>query len=54
MGMMVHLRLGDVFRARKLTVDDPWRQIARRLNVAVDARTLDRLTRRRLDLVSGA
>jgi len=45
MGVMVYSRLGDVLRARNLSVDDLRRQIASRFNLAVDARTLDRLTR---------
>lgn len=45
MGVMVYSRLGDVLRARNLTVDDLRRQIATRFNLAVDTRTLDRMTR---------
>jgi len=45
MGVMVYSRLGDVLRARNLTVDDLQRQIAERFELAVDTRTLDRLAR---------
>ena len=45
MGVMVYSRLGDLLRARQLTVDDLQRQIAARFGLAVDARTLDRLAR---------
>lgn len=45
MGVMVYSRLGDLLRARNLTVDDLQRQIAARFGLAVDARTLDRLAR---------
>jgi hypothetical protein len=45
MGVMVYSRLGDLLRARHLTVDDLQRQIAARFDLAVDARTLDRLAR---------
>ncbi len=45
MGVMVYSRLGDLLRARNLTVDDLQRQIATRFDLAVDARTLDRLAR---------
>lgn len=45
MGVMVYSRLGDLLRARHLTVDDLQRQIAARFGLAVDARTLDRLAR---------
>ena len=45
MGLMVYSRLGDLLRARHLTVDDLQRQIAARFGLAVDARTLDRLAR---------
>jgi len=45
MGVMVYSRLGDVLRARNLSVDDLRRQIAARFGLAVDARTLDRLAR---------
>jgi len=45
MGVMVYSRLGDLLRARHLTVDDLHRQIAARFDLAVDARTLDRLAR---------
>ncbi len=44
MGVMVYSRLGGVLRARNMSVDDLRRQIAGRFNLAVDARTLDRLT----------
>jgi len=45
MGVMVYSRLGDLLRARHLTVDDLQRQIATRFGLAVDTRTLDRMTR---------
>ncbi len=45
MSVMVYSRLGDVLRARNLTVDDLRRQISVRFDLAVDARTLDRMTR---------
>lgn len=45
MGVMVYSRLGDLLRARHLTVDDLQRQLAARFGLAVDARTLDRLAR---------
>jgi len=45
MGIMVYSRLGDVLRARNMSVDDLRRQIAARFDLAVDARTLDRMTR---------
>jgi len=45
MGVMVYSRLGDVLRARNLSVDDLRRQIAARFGLTVDARTLDRLAR---------
>lgn len=45
MGVMVYSRLGDVLRQRNLTVDDLQRQIAARFGLAVDTRTLDRMTR---------
>jgi len=45
MSVMVYSRLGDVLRARNLTVGDLQRQIAARFDFAVDARTLDRLAR---------
>ncbi len=45
MGVMVYSRLGDLLRARHLSVDDLQRQIAARFGLAVDARTLDRLAR---------
>jgi len=45
MGVMVYSRLGDLLRARHLTVDDLRRQIATRFNPAVDTRTLDRMMR---------
>jgi len=45
MGVMVYSRLGDLLRARHLTVGDLQRQIATRFGLAVDARTLDRLAR---------
>jgi len=45
MGVVVYSRLGDLLRARHLTVDDLQRQIAARFGLAVDTRTLDRMTR---------
>jgi len=45
MGVMVYSRLGDVLRARNMSVDDLRRQIEARLDLVVDARTLDRMTR---------
>lgn len=45
MGVMVYSRLGDLLRARELTVDDLQRQIAARFGLAVDVHTLDRLAR---------
>ncbi len=45
MGVMVYSRLGDLLRARNMGVDDLRQQIAARFNLAVDARTLERLTR---------
>ncbi len=45
MGIMVYSRLGDVLRARNMSVDDLRRQIATRVGLAVDTRTLDRMTR---------
>lgn len=45
MGVMVYSRLGDLLRARSLTVDDLQSQIAARFGLAVDTRTLERMTR---------
>jgi len=45
MNVMVYSRLGDLLRARNLTVNDLQRQIAARFGRTVDARTLDRLAR---------
>ncbi len=45
MNVMVYSRLGDLLRARNLTVNDLQRQIAVRFGRTVDARTLDRLAR---------
>lgn len=45
MGVMVYSRLGDVLRARNMSVDDLRRQIEARLDLVVDVRTLDRMTR---------
>ncbi len=45
MSVMVYSRLGDLLRARNLTVRDLQRQIAARFGRTVDARTLTRLAR---------
>jgi hypothetical protein len=45
MGVVVYSRLGDVLRARNLSVDDLQRHIAAHFDLATDTRTLDRLTR---------
>ncbi len=45
MNVMVYSRLGDLLRARNLTVGDLQRQIAARFGRTVDARMLDRLAR---------
>jgi transcriptional regulator with XRE-family HTH domain len=45
MGVTVYSRLGDLLRARNLTVADLQDRIAARFGLAVDARTLDRLAR---------
>jgi len=45
MNVMVYSRLGDLLRARNLTVSDLQHQIAARFGRTVDARTLDRLAR---------
>jgi len=44
MGVMVYSRLGDVLRNQGLTVSEVQRRIAARFGLAVDVRTLDRLT----------
>jgi len=43
MSVMVYSRLGELLRARNLTVGDLQRQIAARFGRTVDVRTLDRL-----------
>lgn len=45
MGVVVYSRLGDVLRARNLSVDDLQRHIAAHFDLATDTRTIDRLTR---------
>lgn len=45
MSVMVYSRLGDVLRARNLSVDDLQRQISAHFDLAMDMWTLDRLTR---------
>ena len=45
MGVTVYSRLGELLRARNLTVADLQDRIAARFGLAVDARTLDRLAR---------
>jgi len=45
MSVIVYSRLGDLLRARRLTVDDLQGQIAARFDLVVDARTLNRLAR---------
>ena len=45
MGVTVYSRLGELLRARDLTVADLQNRIAARFGLAVDARTLDRLAR---------
>jgi len=45
MNVIVYSRLGDLLRARNLTVGNLQRQIAARFGRTVDARTLDRLAR---------
>src|SRR5256885_7171090 len=59
MGVTVYSHLGELLRARNLTVADLQDRIAARFGLAVDARTLERLARsdriRRPDLeVAGA
>jgi transcriptional regulator with XRE-family HTH domain len=44
-GVTVYSRLGELLRARNLTVADLQDRIAARFGLAVDARTLDRLAR---------
>jgi transcriptional regulator with XRE-family HTH domain len=45
MGVTVYSRLGELLRARNLTVAELQDRIAARFGLAVDARTLDRLAR---------
>jgi transcriptional regulator with XRE-family HTH domain len=45
MSVMVYSRLGDLLRARNLTVSDLQRQIAARFGLTVDTRMLERLAR---------
>src|SRR5438105_1252384 len=45
MGVTVYSRLGELLRARNLTVADLQNRIAARFGLAMDARTLDRLAR---------